>query len=103
MDKIETMVNDIQNIILSDLSKPEKAAKAIQKFSGLELTYFKKPILNHLYKRLGNIRSILSRYPGIKSYDDYALITGRHLEDILENIQELCLVLKLTSASPGGK
>ena len=39
------------------------------------------------------INSITSHYPTIKTYDDYKIISDADLDELLKNVQQLCLKL----------
>ncbi len=92
MNELQLKINNITNILASDLPKHQKALSALQQFSGLDITHFCKAAKRSINKHLGAVNEIVSHYPTI-SDNNYHIISDKHLNDMLKNIQLLCLNL----------
>ncbi len=92
MNELQLKINNITNILASDLPKPQKVLSALQQFSGLDITHFSKAAKRSINKHLGAVNGIVSHYPAI-SHDNYHIISDKHLNGMLKNIQLLCLNL----------
>lgn len=95
MNELQTRINSIIQILASELSKANKVTSALQAFSGLDITHFSSQKTKSVYKHITTVNSVAARYPIIKSYEDYEIITDKDLNKILKSIQQLCLKLLL--------
>jgi 3-hydroxy-3-methylglutaryl CoA synthase len=78
-------------ILDEKLSKKDTIIKLFTLTSGLDITAFSEEKKNAISARLLAMNKILGRYP-IKTYDDYALFSETHLNELLKNIKQLCLI-----------
>lgn len=93
MNELHTRINSIIQILAGESSKANKAVASLQAFSGLDITDFSNQKKESVYKYMIAVDSIIARYPIIKIYDDYEMITDKDLNKILKNVQQLCLKL----------
>jgi hypothetical protein len=93
MNELQTRINSITQILASDLPKSKKAIASLQAFSGLDITHFNHKKKESVYKYLSTLNAVVARYPTIKTYDDYNIMTDVDLNKILKSIQQICLKL----------
>ncbi len=93
MNELQIRINNVTQILASDLSKVNKVVASLEAFSGLDITHFDDKKTKYVYKHIATMNAITGRYPFIKTYDDYNLISEADLNKILKDIQQLCLKL----------
>jgi hypothetical protein len=93
MNGLQIRINKITEILSSESSKQDKALLSLQAFSGMELTHFSQKKMKYFYKYISAINEITSYYPKIVIDNDYRSLSDRHLNEILKNVQQLCLKL----------
>ena len=93
MNELQIKINSITQILSSESSKLNKVVMSLQGFSGLDITHFSNKKMKSMHKHMATINSITSHYPNIKTYDDFKIIPDTDLDEILKNVQQLCLKL----------
>ena len=93
MNELQIKINSITQILSGESSKLNKVVMSLQGFSGLDITHFNSKKMKSLHKYMGTINSITSHYPAITTYDDFKIIPDTDLDEILKNVQQLCLKL----------
>jgi len=93
MNDLQIRINKITQILVSESSKQDKALLSLQAFSGLEITHFSQKRMKHFYKYMFAINAITSYYPRIIVDNNYNSLSDAHLNEILKNVQQLCLKL----------
>ncbi len=93
MNDYQQRINLVTQKLASESSKIDKVVTSLQVFSGMDITHFSRKKTESVYKHIATMNSIISRYPVIKTYEDYALISDIDLNKILKSIQQLCLKL----------
>jgi uncharacterized Fe-S cluster-containing MiaB family protein len=81
----------IMTILDEKIPKKDKVIKCFNATSGLEISALSSDQKNSIYKQISASNRILKQYP-IKTYDDYALISDNHLNKLLKNIKQVCLI-----------
>jgi hypothetical protein len=93
MNDLQKRINTITQILADDLPKHNKVTEAMQAFSGLDITHFNNQQEKNIYKHMSTINAITAGYATIKTSDDYKIMSEIHLNEILKNVQQLCLKL----------
>jgi hypothetical protein len=93
MNEIQIRINFIIQLLAGDLSKSDKVIETSQAFSGMDITHFTEEKQQSVYKYIITTNKIMAKYPTIKSYDDYKIITDIDLNKLLKSVQQLCLKL----------
>jgi hypothetical protein len=91
----DMMINDLMVKIAITLekriSKKDIVIKCFNEISGLEISALSADQQSGINKKILAINGILKQYP-IKTYDDYSLISDYHLNKLLKNIKQICLI-----------
>ena len=93
MNDLQIRINKITHVLSSELPQPEKALLSLQALSGLEITHFNQKKMKAFCKHLSTINEITSYYPAIIVDSNYDSLSEAHLNEMLKNIQQLCLKL----------
>ena len=93
MNELQIKINSITHILASESLKPNKVVMSLQTFSGLDITHFNDQKKKAIYKHMAAINNITSHYPTITTHDNYKIISDTDLNEILKNVQQLCLKL----------
>jgi len=78
-------------ILNENIPKKDKVIKCFSVISGIDISSLRSDQENNINKQLIAINRILKQYP-IKTFDDYALISDNHLNKLLKNIKQVCLI-----------
>ena len=78
-------------ILDEKLSKKETIMKLLTITSGFDITELSAEKKNVISARLLAMNRVLGQYP-IKTWDDYALLSEKHLNKLLKNLKQLCLI-----------
>lgn len=95
MNEIQSRINSVTHILASNASKADKVVGISKALSGLDITGLSNQKTECVYKHIITCNQIISRYPAIKNYDDYKIISDVDLNKFLKSTQQLCLKLLL--------
>ncbi len=73
------------------ISKKDKVIKCFNTISGLEISALRSGQQSSIKKQILLINGVLQQYP-IKTHEDYSLISDYHLNKLLKNIKQICLI-----------
>ena len=93
MNELQSRVNKITNILSGEWPKPAKVLSSLQTLSGMDITNLNQKKVNAIHKHLFLINKITSSYPAIVTENNYNSVSDKHLNEMLKNIQQLCLKL----------
>lgn len=93
MSELKTRINAIIQILTDTSSKSNKVVAALRAFSEIDITHFDEQKTRSIYRDMTTINNITSRYPEIKTDEDYKIISDSDLNKILKNIRQLCFKL----------
>lgn len=95
MKKDNRITNDLLlkyvAILDEKLSKKDTIMKLLTITSGFDITALSAERENAINTQLLAINRVLGHYP-IKTWDDYALLSESHLNKLLKNLKQLCLI-----------
>ena len=86
------LVPKLTAILKEMASKKEAVIKCFSTMSGLEISALSSDQKRRITEQFLAINEILKKYP-IKTHDDYSLISDNHLNKLLKNIKQICLIL----------
>lgn len=93
MNELQSRINSVIQILTSDISKADKIVAAFRTLSGTDITHLSSQKTQYVYRHIIASNKIMARYPTIKNYDDYAIISDADLNKLLKSIKQLCLKL----------
>jgi iron uptake system EfeUOB component EfeO/EfeM len=93
MNELQAKIDSVIQILASDLSKANKLIAALQTLSGTDITHLSSQKKQCIYRQMNTSNKIIARYPTIKDYDDYAIISDADLNKLLKSVEQLCFKL----------
>jgi len=93
MNDLQIRITKVTQVLSSDALKQDKPMLAMQALSGMDVTHFSQKKMKVFYKHLSAINEILSYYPAVIVDNNYNSLSDAHLNEMLKNIQQLCLKL----------
>lgn len=99
--EIQTRIENLKKTLKANILKKDKVIKSLGTLSGLELNKLDLATRNKLEQNLVAVNKVLRQYP-IATFDDYSLISDKHLDKMLTLMMKnyKCLRKFMSEPSP---